>query len=123
MSSHCTLQDLPEWLPDAKKQQVLNMLFPAAWLHQDPDFQPQWKLPLGWEPPECAGDGLRPHAEPLDSALQEGLQQVSHLQVRQMLWSGIFTAGLFVHCCTFRLKCYPLIFTEQEVTAYSTAAA
>ncbi|DBA67722.1 TPA: hypothetical protein ACH3X2_001308 [Trebouxia sp. C0005] len=75
-----TRQDLPEWLPDAKKQQVLNMLFPAAWLHQDPDFQPQWKLPLGWEPPECAGDGLRPHAEPLDSALQEGLQQVSHLQ-------------------------------------------
>lgn len=75
-----TRQDLPEWLPDTKKQQVVNMLFPAAWLHQDPDFQPQWKLPLGWEPPECAGDGLRPPAEPLDCTLQEGLQQVSDLK-------------------------------------------
>ncbi|DBA91866.1 TPA: hypothetical protein ACH3X1_016000 [Trebouxia sp. C0004] len=77
---HVTRQDLPEWLPDAKKQQVLNMLFPAAWLRQDPDFQPQWNLQLGWEPPECAGDGLRPPAQPLDHTLQEGLQQVSDIK-------------------------------------------
>ena len=111
------MQDLPEWLPDTKKQQVVNMLFPAAWLHQDPDFQPQWKLPLGWEPPECAGDGLRPPAEPLDCTLQEGLQQVSDLKVRQMWCSDSFIAGLFVHCLTFRDKCYSVIFTEQEATA------
>ena len=117
MSIHCTMQDLPEWLPDTKKQQVVNMLFPAAWLHQDPDFQPQWKLPLGWEPPECAGDGLRPPAEPLDCTLQEGLQQVSDLKVRQMWCSDSFIAGLFVHCLTFRDKCYSVIFTEQEATA------
>ena len=117
MSIHCTMQDLPEWLPDTKKQQVVNMLFPAAWLHQDPDFQPHWKLPLGWEPPECAGDGLRPPAEPLDCTLQEGLQQVSDLKVRQMWCSDSFIAGLFVHCFTFRDKCYSVIFTEQEATA------
>jgi len=123
VSIHWPLQDLPEWLPDAKKQQVLNMLFPAAWLHQDPDFQPRWKLPLGWEPPECAGDGLRPLAEPLDRTLQERLQQVSDLQVRQMWCSGSFTTGLFVHCLTFRHKVYSLTLAEQEVTAYSSAAA
>ena len=117
MSIHCTMQDLPEWLPDTKKQQVVNMLFPAAWLHQDPDFQPQWKLPLGWEPPECAGDGLRPPAEPLDCTLQEGLQQVSDLKVRQMWCSDSFIAGLFVHCLTFRDKGYSVIVTEQEATA------
>jgi len=124
VSIHCTMQDLPEWLPDAKKQQVLNMLFPAAWLHQDPDFQPQWKLPLGWEAPECAGDGLRPPAQPLDPTLQEGegLHQVSDLKVRQMWCLGTFT-GFFVHCLTFRHKCYSVIFTEQEGTAYSSASA
>ncbi len=109
MSTHCTLQDLPEWLPDAKKQQVLNMLFPATWLHQDPDFQPQWKLPLGWEPPECAGDGLRPPAEPLDRTLREGLQQVPDLKVRQIWYSGSFTAGLLVLCLLLRHECYSLM--------------
>ncbi len=101
MSIHCAMQDLPEWLPDAKKQQVLNMLFPTDWLHQDPDLQPQWKLPLGWEPPECAADGLRPPAQPLDRTLQEGLHQVSDLKVRQTWFPGSFTAGLLVHCLTF----------------------
>ena len=85
------MQDLPSWLPDAQQQQLLNMLVPATWLNQDPSFQPQWKLPVGWEPPGCAGDSLRPPAEQLDPRLRDGIHHVSDLQVRQLplcVWSG-----------------------------------
>lgn len=86
-------QDLPGWLPDTKKQQVLDMLLPAPWLKQDPDFQPQVKLPVGWEPPECAASSLRPPAEPLDARLWEGLQQVPDLEVGWLPAPSTFIAA------------------------------
>lgn len=92
---HGIPQDLPGWLPDTKKQQVLDMLLPAPWLKQDPDFQPRVKLPVGWEPPECAASSLRPPAEPLDARLWEGLQQVPDLEVGWLPAPSTFIAAVF----------------------------
>ena len=40
------------------------MLVPVAWLLQDPKFQPDCLLPVGWRPPACTNEGCLPPAEP-----------------------------------------------------------
>ena len=61
------------------------MLVPADWLTQDPHFQPDCSLPLGWCPPVCTKDKGCPPAEPPDDAMRDVMDPAvaAILQVRQ----------------------------------------
>ena len=79
------LQSLPGWMSDAERQQIVKMLVPADWLTQDPDYQPQCILPLGWRPPECCSEASCLHVESPDDALRDVMDPdaIADFEVRQ----------------------------------------
>ena len=104
--SACALQSLPSWLADFQQAQLRRMLVPADWLMLDASFQPQWRLPFGWIPPECIRELPCLQCEGLDNTIQvdHTARDGTDLEVRSQLseyWQAcsIGTSTYHRHYC------------------------